>query len=384
MSSSPDAFRSWAHIHLAHLEYNLAAIRAALPAHLRYISVVKANAYGHGLEPIVTRLMRSSADAFAVANLEEAARLRLVGKGWQVLILSALLPGEFRDAVELRVCPVISSHEELDGLGAAAARKKQRVDIHLKVDTGMGRLGVWHERAAPLIAACLAHPWVRLCGICTHFASADSDPEFTRLQRDRMRSVLTALAEHSPLPEWIHADNSAGLDSFPDGGPFNAARVGLLQFGVDPAKGEGALLATVHAKPVLSFHARIVLVKDLPAGTTLSYGGTHRLQHASRIAVLSAGYADGIPYALSNQGQVIVSGRLCPIVGRVTMDQTLVDVSSLEQAPTPGQAVTLIGSEGNAAISAWDFSRAAGTIPWETLCALSARTQRVYSTDSAV
>ena len=382
MSRSPDKLRAWASINLSALERNLKAIRMALPPHLRFISVVKANAYGHGLAPVVTRLMRSQADAFAVANLEEAARLREVGTGWPVLVLSVLLPSEYGEALELGIHPVVSSVDEVRALAAMAAKRGTVTGIHLKVDTGMGRLGVWHPEFPQLLQAVQSHPSIALAGICTHFSSADSDPSFTELQRNRFLECLKLLPEATRRRILVHADNSAGIESFPEDGGFNAARIGLLQFGVRPKP--GSLLGQTLTEPVLSFHARVGLVKDLPAGSPISYGQTHTLSRPSRVAILTAGYADGLPTALSNSGKVILHDTLCPIIGRVTMDQTMVDVTDLPARPATGDTATFIGSSPSHSITATDFARWSGRIEWEVFCALSDRTRRIYRTDTAV
>ncbi|MEX0324817.1 MAG: alanine racemase [Puniceicoccaceae bacterium] len=382
MSRSPEKMRAWAAINLSALERNLKAIRMALPSHLRFISVVKANAYGHGLAPVVTRLMRSQADAFAVANLEEAARLREVGTGWPVLVLSVLLPEEHEEAIELGIHPVVSTVEEIRSLALLAKRMGQVVGVHLKVDTGMGRLGIWYPEFPQLFGELHAHDSVRLAGICTHYSSADSDPAFTSLQRNRFLSCLKHVPDEVCRQILVHADNSAGIESFPEGGGFNAARIGLLQFGIRPKP--GSLLSQTLTEPVLSFHARVGLVKDLPSGSPVSYGQTHKLARPSRVAVLTAGYADGLPTSLSNAGMVIIQERLCPIIGRVTMDQTMVDVTDLPSRPVTGDTATFIGSSGGQSITATDFAGWSGRIEWEVLCSLSDRTQRIYRTDTAV
>jgi alanine racemase len=382
MSRSPDKLRAWAAINLAALERNLQAIRQAMPDHLQYISVVKANAYGHGLAPVVTRLMRARADAFAVANLEEAAQLREIGSGWPILVLSVLLPSEYEEAIRLNVRPVLSSEREVEELGRIGARQQKQVGIHLKVDTGMGRLGVWYPDFNELLARVLDHPALRLEGLCTHFSSADRDPAFTALQRERFLKCLESVPATILSGLLVHADNSAGVESFPKDGPFNAARVGLMQFGIRPSP--GSLLGNTLTQPVLSFHARVGLVKTLPAGTPISYGQTHRLKRDSRVAVLTAGYADGLSTALSNKGQVIIDDTLCPVVGRVTMDQTMVDVTDLPQPPAIGQTATFIGQSNSHAITATQYADWSGQIEWEALCSLSARTQRIYRTDTAV
>ena len=382
MSRPPEKLRAWASVNLGALERNLRSIRTALPAYLSYISVVKANAYGHGLAPVVTRLMRSEADAFAVANLEEATRLREIGTGWPVLVLSVLLPSEYEEAVQLAVNPVVSSMQEITGFARAAERAGRQLGIHLKIDTGMGRLGIWHDRFAELLEEASRHPALKLEGLCTHFSSADTDPEFTALQRKRFLKCLKLVPPERLKGLLIHADNSAGMESFPSDGPFNAARIGLLQFGVRPKP--GSLLESTLTEPVLSFHARIGLVKELPSGTPVSYGQTHRLHRDSRIAILTAGYADGLSTRLSNRGQVILHETLCPIIGRVTMDQTVIDVTDLPAVPVAGEPVTFIGQAGGVAISASRFAEWSGQIEWEAFCSLSDRTQRIYSTDSAV
>ncbi|MEX0323303.1 MAG: alanine racemase [Puniceicoccaceae bacterium] len=382
MSTHPEKMRAWAEVNLGALERNLSAIRSGLPDYLQYISVVKANAYGHGLAPIVTRLMHSEADAFAVANLEEAARLREIGTGWPILVLSVLLPSEYEDAMELGVTPVLSSVEEVRQFASIASSRNRRLGVHLKIDTGMGRVGVWYPGFADLLDELLLHPSLKLEGLCTHFSSADSDPGFTSLQRKRFLDSLHFLSENLRREILIHADNSAGIESFPEDGPFNAVRVGLLQFGVRPKP--GSLLGTISTEPVLSFHSRVGLVKDLPAGTPISYGQTHRLERRSTIAILTAGYADGLSTALSNAGSVILNNHLCPVIGRVTMDQTVIDVTDLAEAPKVGDRATFIGSSGDKSISTSQFAKWSGQIEWEVFCSLSQRTKRIYKTDSAV
>jgi alanine racemase len=382
VSRSPDQLRAWATVNLGALERNLKAIRQALPEHLRYVAVVKADAYGHGLAPVATRLMRARADAFAVANLDEATRLREVGTGWPILVLSVLLPSEYEDAIRLQVSPVISSIAEARALHRIAAKRATSVAIHLKIDTGMGRLGVWYPAFFRLLDEVTGLPALRLAGLCTHFSSADSDPDFTRLQRQRFLECLDKVPPGLIQGCLIHADNSAGIESFPSTGPFNAVRVGLMQFGVRPAR--GSLLSDTLTEPVLSFHSRIGLLKELPAGAPVSYGRTHHLRRRSQLAVLTAGYADGLSTALSNCGKVLIQDRLCPIVGRVTMDQTMVDVSDLPQPPRIGDCATFIGGPPDCAVTLSRYAEWSGQIEWEALCSLSARTQRIYRTDSAL
>jgi alanine racemase len=379
--SSRLPLRCWAEIDLAALERNLRLIRASLPPHMRYVAVVKADAYGHGLPQTVARLMHAGADLFAVANVSEAEAIRELGPGWPILLLSPLLPEEDRYIAEYDLAATVSTEDEVarfDAVGRAAGKP---VAVHLKIDTGMGRLGVWHERAPELYLKIRDAAHVRLAGVFTHFASPDDDPAFTGEQR---RRFLTALQRCEGLRLdglFIHADNSAGIETLPGGSPFNAVRVGLLQFGVLPHP--NSLLAQVHTEPVFSFHTRVGIVKDLPRGTGISYGRTHTLARDSRVAVLTAGYGDGLPRAASNRAQVLVRGRRCPVLGRVTMDQTIVDVTSVPGVER-GDEVVLVGRQQGAEISLAEFSRWADTIPWETLCSVTKRVPRIYKTSLGV
>jgi len=369
--------RCWAEIDLAALERNLRLIRASLPAHIRYVAVVKADAYGHGLHHAAARLMHSGADLFAVANVTEAAALRELGPGWPILILSPLLPEEDRCLADYDLAATVSSADEVARFDAVGRTSGRPIAVHLKIDTGMGRLGVWHEEAPALCARILAAPNLRLSGIFTHFASPDDDPAFTAEQRRRFLAALARCENVRPAEIFIHADNSSGLESMPGASPFNAVRVGLLQFGILPHP--NSMLAQVHTEPVFSFHTRVGLVKRLPKGTTISYGRTHTLARDSIVAILCAGYGDGIPRAASNRAQVLIRGRRCPVLGRVTMDQTIVDVSDVPGVQC-GDAVALVGRQGAEEISIGEFSRHADTIPWETLCSVTKRVPRLYRT----
>ena len=245
----------------------------------------------------------------------------------------------------------------------------------------MGRLGVWHEAAPALCARILAAPHLRLAGIFTHFSSPDDDAVFTAEQRQRFLSALARCAGVRPAEIFVHADNSSGLESMPGASPFNAVRVGLLQFGILPHP--NSMLAQVHTEPVFSFHTRVGLVKQLPQGTGISYGRTHLLQRDSTVAILCAGYGDGIPRAASNRAQVLIHGQRCPVLGRVTMDQTIVDVTDVPGVQC-GDAVVLVGRQGDTEITISEFSRHADTIPWETLCSVTKRVPRLYRTSLGV
>jgi len=384
MNPAPNSrlpLRCWAEIDLAALERNLRLIRASLPAHIRYVAVVKADAYGHGLPQTAARLMHAGADLFAVATLSEAATVRELGPGWPILLLSPLLPEEDRYLADYDLAATVSTSDEVARFAAVGRASGRPVAVHLKIDTGMGRLGVWHEHAAALFREIVASPDLRLAGVFTHFASPDDDPAFTAEQRRRFLAALDR-CEGIKLGElFVHADNSSGLETMPGASPFNAVRVGLLQFGILPHP--NSLLAQVHTEPVFSFRARIGIVKTLPRGTTISYGRTYTLARDTTVAVLCAGYGDGIPRATSNRAQVLIGGRRCPVLGRVTMDQTIVDVTEVPGAKCGDEAV-LVGRQEGAEISITEFSRWAETIPWETLTSVTKRVPRLYRTTLGV
>lgn len=370
--------RAWVEIDLTALDRNVGRIQAALPKGMRYVAVVKANAYGHGMPEVVSRLLQAGVDSFAVANVEEAARLREIGPEAEILVLSPALPEEWPHALSLGLDLTLSSTSEAGELGALAAQRGLRARVHLKVDTGMGRAGVWYSEAPATLAAVRAHPALHLRGLYTHFANADGDPSFTAEQRRRFLDVLKRVPEPERAQLLVHADNSSALDSFAPDTPFNAVRVGLLQYGLQPHL--GSFLASLKPEPMLGFHARVVLVKSLPAGTGLSYGSTYHLKRDSRVAIVAAGYGDGLPTAASNRGQILIQGKRCPILGRVTMDQTLVDVTDLPEVKA-GEVATLLGAQMTDRITVNEFCVWSDCIPWEALCSLTQRVRRVYRTD---
>jgi len=369
--------RCWVEIDLAALERNLKLIRATLPAQIKYVAVVKADAYGHGLPQVAARLMHAGADLFGVATIAEAMAVRELSADWPVLLLSPVLPDEDRYLPEFDLAATVSSLEEVRRFDAAGQAAGRPVAVHLKIDTGMGRLGAWHAEAPEVYAAIRTARGLRLAGVFTHFSSADEDPAFTAEQRRLFLATLARLPGLDPAHLFIHADNSAGLETTPGGDSiFNAVRVGLLQFGILPHP--HSMLARVHAEPVFSFHARVGLVKRLPAGTGISYGHTARLKRDSRVAVLTAGYGDGIARASSNRAQVLIQGRRCPVLGRITMDQTIVDLTDVPEPVQVGDPVVLVGRQGAAEISVAEFSGWGDTIVWETLCSVTKRVPRHY------
>ena len=371
--------RCWAEIDLQALRGNLTAIRDAIGPNRRIITVVKADAYGHGLRAVASLLMQNGTDMFGVANLTEAHHIRQVGAGWPILALSAALPEEVREFVHANVRPSLSSLREVESFAAAASSARVILPVHLKVDTGMGRLGFPPDDTLEAALTIQQHPSLRLEGLMTHFADADGDNEFTEMQLKRFNAVLAILRRHGVEPEWIHAANSAGL-LYHAKSRFNAVRPGLAVYGLVPdAPADHAPSSRLAARliPACVWKARVSFVKTVPAGTPLSYGCRFVTHAETRVATVSAGYGDGFLRKYGDRGSVLIGGRPCRVLGRVTMDQILADVTRVPGIDT-GDEVVLMGRQGGATIAAGDLAAWGKTIPWEVLTAITGRVPRVY------
>jgi alanine racemase len=374
-------YRCWAEVDLTALRDNLAWLRRRTGPAVKIMTVVKADAYGHGLKPIAACLMHSGTDVFGVANLAEARAIRSVGRGWPILMLGACLPDEVESAVRDQVMPTLSTVEEARWFSTAAQKFQREVEVHLKVDTGMGRLGAPPEAAPALAAAIQRLPGLRLQGVYTHLACSEDDAAVSRRQRARLERVLAALAEQGVAVPLVHLCNSAGILHEPASW-YSLVRPGLLVYGIVPP-GRRRLAAGLReelsreVRPALSWRCRVSLVKDIPAGTPLSYGQTFIAPRTMRVATVTAGYGDGYPRAASHHASVLIHGRRCRVLGRVTMDQMIVDVSRA-RGVLSGDEVVLIGRQGREEISALELAAWAGTIPWEILTGITARVPRVY------
>ncbi|NDD70602.1 alanine racemase [bacterium] len=263
-------------------------------------------------------------------------------------------------AIELGLDITINSLGEADAIIRMAESMKLKARVHVKVDTGMGRSGVWHEQAEEVFAKVLASSSIIWCGVYTHFSDADTDTDYTIKQRRIFLNLLQKIPSDIHKDFLIHADNSAGLESFSSDSPFNAVRIGLMQYGLPPSAG--------------SFLA------DLPSGTSIGYNRTKTLSRDSKVAIVAVGYGDGVPTAASNRGQFLINGKRCPILGRVSMDQTVVDVTDIGQVK-PGDVATILGAQGSDRITVTEFCKWSDSIPWEALCTLTQRVQRVYRSD---
>lgn len=344
---------------------------------MKVMTVVKADAYGHGLKQIAGLLMQSGTDVFGVANLIEARTIRSVGPGWPVLMLGACLPEEIEQAVKDEVMATVSSLGEAEAFALAAKKARKAARLHLKVDTGMGRLGCLPEQAEDLIERITALPGVQLVGLYTHFASVEDEFHYTQRQRTVFGKLLTALSAKGRSVEYLHANNSAAI-LLEEAGPYNLVRPGLLVYGVLPSGRRKLPLEICEGiRPVLSLKCRIALVREVPKGSRLSYGGIYTTSRTTRVATISAGYGDGYLRAASERANVLIAGERCPVLGRITMDQMLVDVTKLTEAG-PGDEVVLIGRQGEQELSATEVAQWAETVPWEVLTAITYRVPRIY------
>ena len=370
-------FRCWAEIDLQALRENLAWLRHRVGPSVKIITVVKADAYGHGLKDIARLLMQSGTDIFGVANLAEAEAVRAVGRGWPVLMLGACLPHEIEAAVRDDVMPTLSTLAEARSFSRAAVAQGKRVKVHLKVDTGMGRLGVPAEEALPLLHRITRLPGLQVHGLFTHYSAVEDDRVFSRRQNQRFLDLVASLRAAGRPIELVHALNSGAL-LLERGTTFNAVRPGLLVYGIVPPGARRVPPALrKHLRPALAWKCHVSLVKTVPPGTPLSYGHTFTTAKKMRVATLTAGYGDGYLRAGSNRAQVLIRGHRCRILGRITMDQMIADVSRVPGV-RPGDEVVLIGRQGRAQITATELAHWFGTIPWEVLTNINHRVRRIY------
>ena len=341
-------------------------------------AVVKADAYGHGALEVARVVVAEGAKWLAVSSVDEGVQLRTAGiRDPRILVMGGFLPYEIEALIEYGLTPAVHSLEqvtELDGWAASAATPLR---FHLKIDSGMGRLGTRAEAAE--IAATLQRTRYGRCeGLMTHFASAaDYTSPQTDIQLTRFHAVCEELEGAGLLPVYRHTSSTNAIGYGRRDGWHNLVRAGHALYGyVSPARGE-APPQLLDVKPALTWKAKLVAVKDIPEGALVGYGGTFRAPRAMRIGILGAGYADGIFHRLSNRGRVIAGGRLAPILGTISMDLTTIDLSHTAQL-APGDDVTLLGAEGDASLDAQQIARTAGTISYNILCSISARVRRVY------
>ncbi len=366
--------RTWAEIDLGRLKHNYTALREQLAPGCRFVGVVKANAYGHGAVPVAQKLEEWGADYLAVACLGEAAELRQAGVRAPILILGVTLPRYAGELLAWDAAQAVGDLETGRALSAAAVAAGRTLTIHVKADTGMSRLGflcdeAHLDRAAGEIAALCALPGLRAEGIFTHFSDADGCEAYTMRQFTRFLDLLDKLSARGVTFEIRHCAASAAMLNYPCT-HLDMVRPGIALYGHYPAPG---MEYTCPLLPVMTLKTRVAAVRDLPAGTCVSYGRTATLARDSRLAVLPVGYGDGYFRLFSNGQPVAIRGKKAPVVGRVCMDLTMVDVTDIPGV-IPGDEAVLYGD----AAPVEDGADRAGTIQYELLCDVSPRVPRVY------
>ncbi|MBD3368259.1 MAG: alanine racemase [Candidatus Eisenbacteria bacterium] len=369
-------FSAWVEIDLDALGHNIGEVRRLVGDDLGVMFVVKADAYGHGAVEVARVAVQSGVDMLGVATLQEGIELRQAGIAAPILILSPPMESETPDIVEYDLCCTVPSLAIARALSRAAGARSKAAAVHVEVDTGMGRSGVEFEDAIPFITAVSKLPDLVLEGVFTHFPSSDEDPDYTRRQVERFLRAVDRLSAKGVAVPLVHAANSGAVlgvsESF--SGPLNMVRPGLMIYGLRPSLGVGPEADLV---PVMSFKARIAQIRDLPEGHPVSYGRTYVAPGPMRAAVIPAGYGHGMSFRLSNRGEVLIRGVRAPIIGRVTMDVTMVDLSGVPEAAV-GDEVVIFGSQGDAEISVDEIAENVGTINYEVICGIGKRVARVY------
>ncbi|MBD3296067.1 MAG: alanine racemase [Candidatus Omnitrophica bacterium] len=364
---------TWAEIDLGAVKRNLAGIRKRVPRGVSIMAVVKANAYGHGLCPVSSSLVAEGVDYLGVATVDEALTLRSAGFSVPVLVLGSVLAQEAEAAVKNDITLTLCTEKLLEELSRIALATGKRPRVHIKVDTGMGRIGVWHEKALDLIQRTWQCREIELEGIYTHFSSAARDEMFTRTQISDFNRLLEQVDREDIELKYRHAANSIAIMDW-KASHLNMVRPGILLYGVYPKR---SFSREIHLDPVMELKTRIVYLKDTPPGRSISYGRTYITQSPTRIATIPIGYADGYGRILSNKAKALVSGKPVRIVGMVTMDQTLLDVGRIDDLSV-GDEVVLIGRQGDVEIRIEKVAKLAGTIPYEILAAITDRVPRIY------
>jgi alanine racemase len=366
---APRFFRpTWAEIDRPAFLHNLRTIASRLGKKTKILAVLKADGYGHGAVPLA-KAMAGKAWGIGVSSVEEGITLRRAGVKGRVLILGSLFPFDsFAAALDFNLTPTVASWSSALALSKLAARRGLRVPVHVKVDTGMARVGMTPDTALDVVPRIAGLPALVLEGVYTHLAQADSAAR-VRGQLALFDRLMKALRSKGLRP-LFHAANSAGALLWKDS-RYDLVRPGLALFGAPPAPGVRGL------RPVLSWKTRVVFLKTVPKGTLVSYGGTFRASRRSRLATLPVGYADGYRRAFSNRGHVLIRGVECPVAGRVTMDQTVVDVTDVPGVAV-GEEAVLLGAQGRARVTADDLAAWADTLSYEILCGISPRVPRVH------
>ena len=359
-------------VRLDALRSNIEGVRSLVGTR-KIMATVKANAYGHGLIHTSRAMLRFGVDELGVAFLEEGIALRRAGVTAPILVMGGIIGNQISHFIEHDLMITASSEFKLQQIDSTAAQMKRRAKVHLKIDTGMGRIGIRHDHAHKLFAAALKSKHCDLCGVFTHFSSSHaSDQTFTRVQLERFADATRFFETHShPMPT-RHAANSGAVLQFPEA-YFDMVRPGIMLYGVYPSHETKKIISL---QPVLSMRTRVVFFKVVLKGSALGYDHTWTAIRNTRVVTLPFGYGDGYPRALSNRGDVLIHGKRYPIVGRISMDQCMVDIG--DDSAYNDEEVILIGSQGDERITVEELAEKVDSIPYEILTCINTRVPRKY------
>ena len=378
MTRNKTYHRVSADIDLNAIVHNIQEVRRLIQKDTKLMAVIKADAYGHGAIP-VAKEVEKIVDAFAVSNLEEGKELRHAGIRKEILILGYTAPEQIADAIQYHITMTIFEEETAKAISHVAAQQKKEVKLHIKLDTGMNRIGfAANEQTVDKILEISRLPYIQIDGIFTHFARADeTDKTATKEQFVRYSYVVERLKEQGLTIPICHVSNSAAILDLPEYN-LDMVRAGICMYGMYPSDEVGRECAQL--KPAMQIKSHISYVKTVPAGEGISYNATYRTEHEMRIATIPVGYGDGYPRRLSNCGHVLVHGKSVPIIGRICMDQFMVDVTKVPEVKQ-GDVVTLLGTDGEESITAEELGILSGSFHYEVVCDVGKRIPRVYYKD---
>ena len=358
---------TWVEVNLCNIEHNLKQIRSKISPKTKLLAVVKTNAYGHGLVEVTKTCVKCGVEYLGVTSIDEGLVLRNKGVKLPILILGSIYPfSNFVEVIEYRLTPAIASLQGQQAFNEYAKKKNKTVPFHLKIDTGMGRIGISPTGISEFIQKLKECRRLKLEGVFTHFASADSNPEYTSSQINLFTSVISEIKNAGYKNIISHSANSSAMLKYPKS-HFDMVRTGLCIYGLLPFPGADE---SINTKPALQWKTKVIFIKNLPPGRAISYGTTFVTDKKSVIATLPVGYGDGYSRFLSNRGYVFIKGKKAPVVGRVTMDMVMIDVTDIPGVRI-GDEVTLLGSVE-------DMAGLIGTINYEVVCNIHPRVKRIY------
>jgi alanine racemase len=366
-----------AEISLSRLRHNMGTVRALTGPDVQIMAMVKANAYGHGIKTVSEEFLKAGASYLGVAYLEEGVFLRRSGIDAPILVCGAINTDQIPDFLEHGIEITSSSLDKSRAISQEAARAGRTALVHLKIDTGMERIGVHWYNAERFIQGTMELPGIRVAGVFSHLAKAESDPSFTETQIERFAQTADYMAKRNILPPLVHLANSAGIMSYRDA-HFTMVRPGIMLYGCDPyGYSPDRRYAGRPILPAMTLKSKASYFKVVPAGTGISYNHTHVTKEQTRIVTLPVGYGDGYPRLLSNRSEVVIRGNRHPVVGTICMDQMMIDLGPAGTAYN-GDDVLLFGEMDGNAIPIEELCEKTGTIPYEMMCGISMRVPRVY------